>query len=81
MGIIAGYLAAIFGLSFYVRRRIGPRLWRRVHRLVIIVYVLALAHVLGAGTDATRRDHEGRGRVSLVAIVVIDEDTGEQVYP
>ena len=29
LGIVAGYLAALLGLSFYVRRRIGPRLWRR----------------------------------------------------
>jgi sulfoxide reductase heme-binding subunit YedZ len=53
LGIIAGYLAAIFGLSFYVRRRIGPRLWRRAHRLIIAVYVLAVVHTFGAGTDAS----------------------------
>ena len=52
-GIIAGYLAAIFGLSFYIRRRIGPRLWRSVHRLMIVAYVLAVAHTLGAGTDGS----------------------------
>lgn len=28
IGIIAGWLAAILGLSFYVRRRIGAKLWR-----------------------------------------------------
>ena len=53
LGIIAGYLAAIFGLSFYIRRRIGPRLWRSVHRLMIVAYVLAVAHTLGAGSDAS----------------------------
>ncbi len=53
VGIIAGYLAAIFGLSFYIRRRIGPRLWRSVHRLMIVAYVLAVAHTLGAGTDGS----------------------------
>ena len=31
IGIIAGYLAALLGLSFYARRRIGARLWRRAH--------------------------------------------------
>jgi hypothetical protein len=46
-------LAAIFGLSFYIRRRIGMRLWRRVHPLVIVAYVLAVAHTLGAGTDGS----------------------------
>ncbi len=53
LGVIAGYLAAILGLSFYVRRRIGTRLWRRIHPLTIIAYLLAVAHTLGAGTDAS----------------------------
>lgn len=53
LGIGAGYLAAALGLSFYARRRIGPRLWRKAHRATIVVYVLAVAHTLGAGTDAS----------------------------
>lgn len=53
LGIGAGYLAAILGLTFYIRRRIGPRLWRRAHRLTVVVYALAVAHTLGAGTDAS----------------------------
>ena len=53
LGIIGGYLAAIFVLSFYVRRRIGGRLWRRMHRFTVVAYVLSLAHALGAGTDAS----------------------------
>lgn len=53
LGIGAGYLAAALGLSFYLRRSIGTRLWRRAHRLTIVVYALAVAHTVGAGTDAT----------------------------
>jgi sulfoxide reductase heme-binding subunit YedZ len=53
LGILSGYLAALLGLSFYLRRRIGPRLWRRVHRLTVLVWALAMVHVLGAGTDAS----------------------------
>ena len=52
LGVSAGWLAALLGLSFYVRRRIGPRLWRRAHRATIVVYALGVAHTLGAGTDA-----------------------------
>lgn len=52
LGIIAGYLGALLGLTFYARRRIGPRLWRQAHRLTVVVYGLAVAHTLGAGTDA-----------------------------
>jgi methionine sulfoxide reductase heme-binding subunit len=53
LGIVGGYMAAILGLSFYVRRRIGPRLWRKAHRFMIVVYGLAVVHTIGAGTDAS----------------------------
>lgn len=52
LGIIGGYLAAVLGLSFYARRRIGVRLWRRLHRATVLVWVLGVAHTLGAGSDA-----------------------------
>jgi methionine sulfoxide reductase heme-binding subunit len=52
-GIVAGYLGALLGLSFYVRRRIGPRVWRQAHRFTVVVYALAVVHTLGAGTDAS----------------------------
>ena len=51
LGIVAGYLAALLGLSFYFRRRIGARLWRKAHRATVLVYVLGVVHALGAGTD------------------------------
>jgi sulfoxide reductase heme-binding subunit YedZ len=51
-GIVAGYLAAFLGLSFYARRRIGGKRWRKLHRATPVVYVLGLIHTLGAGTDA-----------------------------
>jgi methionine sulfoxide reductase heme-binding subunit len=52
LGIIAGYLAAILGLTFYLRRRLGTRRWRNAHRLTPIVYVLGVTHTIGAGSDA-----------------------------
>lgn len=51
LGVIAGYLAMLLGLSFYLRRQIGARLWRKAHRATIAVYVLGLFHALGAGSD------------------------------
>jgi methionine sulfoxide reductase heme-binding subunit len=51
-GIIGGWLAAILGLSFYARRWVGPGIWRKMHRWTLAVYVLALAHTFGSGTDA-----------------------------
>jgi sulfoxide reductase heme-binding subunit YedZ len=53
LGVIAAYLALLLGLSFYARRRIGARLWRKAHRASVLVYLLGLVHALGAGTDAS----------------------------
>ena len=52
LGIIGGYLAALLGLSFYARRRIGAKRWRSLHRMTLLVYLLAVGHTLGAGSDA-----------------------------
>ena len=53
LGVVGGYLAALLGLTFYARKRIGMKLWRKAHRATIFVYVLSVAHTLGAGTDAS----------------------------
>jgi sulfoxide reductase heme-binding subunit YedZ len=53
LGILGGWLAALLGLSYYVRRHIGPALWRRAHRATVVVYMLGLVHAIGAGTDAS----------------------------
>ena len=52
IGVLGGWLAALLGLTFYARRRIGTKLWRKAHRATMLVYVLSVAHTLGAGTDA-----------------------------
>jgi sulfoxide reductase heme-binding subunit YedZ len=53
LGILGGYLAALLGLSFYARRRIGARLWRKAHRATVLVWVLGLVHAIGTGSDAS----------------------------
>lgn len=53
LGVIGAYLAALLGLSYYARRRIGARLWRKAHRATVVVYLLGLVHALGAGSDAS----------------------------
>ncbi len=52
LGVVGGWMAALLGLTFYARRWIGPKLWRRMHRWTLAVYALAVLHTLGAGTDA-----------------------------
>jgi methionine sulfoxide reductase heme-binding subunit len=54
LGIIAGYLAALLGPSFYLRKRIGPRRWRMLHRATVLVWVLSAAHTLGSGSDSSQ---------------------------
>jgi methionine sulfoxide reductase heme-binding subunit len=51
LGIIGGYLAALTGLTFYARKRIGVARWRKLHRLTIVAYGLSLVHTIQAGTD------------------------------
>jgi sulfoxide reductase heme-binding subunit YedZ len=53
LGVIAAYLALLLGLSYYARRRIGTKTWRKAHRASVLVYVLGLVHALGAGTDTS----------------------------
>ncbi|MGN6662972.1 MAG: hypothetical protein ACTHK6_02010 [Solirubrobacterales bacterium] len=52
IGIVAGYGIAVLGLSYYYRDRIGPLRWRRAHRLTAVFWLLAVAHTIGAGSDA-----------------------------
>jgi sulfoxide reductase heme-binding subunit YedZ len=51
-GIIAGWSLVALGLSYYVRDRIGPSRWRRLHRYTALAWILGLVHSLGEGTDA-----------------------------
>jgi sulfoxide reductase heme-binding subunit YedZ len=55
LGIIGGYLAALLGLSFYLRSRIGTARWKKLHRWTLAAYALSVVHALGAGTDAADR--------------------------
>jgi sulfoxide reductase heme-binding subunit YedZ len=52
-GIVAGYLALLLGPTFYLRRRIGGRTWRRMHRATVVVWLLSVVHALGSGSDAS----------------------------
>ena len=53
LGVTGGWMAAILGLSYWIRNRLPAGLWRKLHRVTVLVYVLSVAHTLGAGTDAS----------------------------
>lgn len=52
IGIVAGYGLAALGLSYYLRDRIGPARWKRIHRATALFWLLAIVHTLQAGSDA-----------------------------
>ena len=51
LGKAALYLMALVWGSFYLRKRIGGRWWRRLHYLSFAVYLLTVLHGVFAGTD------------------------------
>jgi sulfoxide reductase heme-binding subunit YedZ len=54
LGVVGGWLFAAVTISFWVRKRIGVRNWRRLHWLTYGVFALATAHGLLAGTDTSQ---------------------------
>ena len=55
LGVVAAELSALIVLSFSLRRRIGTRVWRRLHWATYAVFALVTAHGLAAGTDSSQR--------------------------
>jgi predicted ferric reductase len=53
LGQIGIYLMIPVAFSFYARRFIGFKVWRSMHYVSFVVYVLVTAHGLFSGTDAT----------------------------
>ncbi|MCE7983241.1 MAG: ferric reductase-like protein [Caldilinea sp. CFX5] len=52
LGMLAFYLLLLLSASFYARRWLGARQWRRLHYLTFGVYVLITLHGWLAGTDS-----------------------------
>ncbi len=71
LGILAGYLALLLGPTFYMRRRIGARRWRLIHRATVLVYALAVLHSLGSGTDGASLWLKTIVVASVVPVVVL----------
>lgn len=71
LGVIAAYMAFLLGLSFYLRKQIGPKLWRSAHRATIVVYVLGLFHALGAGSDTGSLIFLGFAVVTAIPIAIL----------
>jgi predicted ferric reductase len=55
LGQIGLYLLAVVGLSFYLKSRIGYRSWRVLHFASFVLFVLALLHAIGSGSDSDQQ--------------------------
>ena len=71
LGIIAGYIAVIVGPTYFIRRRIGARRWRQLHRTAAIVYVLGCIHALQSGTDGATLWFRTIAALSAAPILVL----------
>lgn len=66
LGVLAFYLLVLTGPTYYLVRR-RRRAWRMVHRVAVVAYALAVAHVFLLGTDFLVA---GPARLALLAAQV-----------
>lgn len=54
IGVVASWLFVIVTTSFWVRKRIGMKTWRRLHWLTFALFATATIHGVAAGTDTSQ---------------------------
>jgi sulfoxide reductase heme-binding subunit YedZ len=83
VGVVAAELMALIYVSFFLRRRIGARNWRRLHWATYLVFLLATVHGLASGTDSTRPWAHGLylGAVGAVAFATAWRSVGRPTRP
>jgi methionine sulfoxide reductase heme-binding subunit len=69
LGVVAGELMALLVLSFSVRRRIGPKAWRRFHYVAYAAFAAASVHGITAGSDTSQTWARVLYASSLAAVV------------
>jgi predicted ferric reductase len=53
IGQVGFYIWLIVAFSFYFRKIIGARTWRKLHIFSFLAYVMALFHAVSSGTDSS----------------------------
>jgi len=71
LGVCGAYLAAGLSLTYYARRRLGARRWRKAHRAIPVAWALGAVHALGAGTDAGSLWLQAPIAVTVALVVVL----------
>jgi predicted ferric reductase len=74
LGIVGMYLLSLILLSSWLRKRLPTKLWRRIHHLSVLTFVLALLHGIFTGTDTVRAwmwwTYVGTGAAILFLLLV-----------
>jgi DMSO/TMAO reductase YedYZ heme-binding membrane subunit len=70
LGVVAAWLLVLITASFRLRKRIGIRMWRRLHWLTYLLFATATVHGVAAGTDTSRPWASGLYLGSLAAVTV-----------
>lgn len=52
LGQVGFYLVVLVAASFYVRKQIGYRVWRTLHYVSFVLYLVLTLHGIFAGTDS-----------------------------
>ena len=68
-GVVGGWLFVVVNSSFWLRRHIGVRMWRRLHWLTYALFGLATIHGVTAGTDTAQPWVRGLYLGALGAVV------------
>jgi methionine sulfoxide reductase heme-binding subunit len=71
LGIVSGYLALAVRLSSRARKRIGYRMWRRLHYATFAVYGFAIVHTLLVGNDRSTTWGRTAVLVSLASVAAM----------
>jgi len=84
-GVVSMWVLTIVTVSFYIRKRIGQRVWRVIHYASFGSFVAAFAHGIMAGTDtgspAALAMYGSTGAVVAVLLVARVALVGESKRP
>jgi hypothetical protein len=55
LGQVCFYIWLLVVMSFYIRQKIGQKMWRMIHYSNFVIYVMAFLHGVRSGTDSDIR--------------------------
>ncbi|MGE3075775.1 MAG: hypothetical protein AB7N24_18815 [Dehalococcoidia bacterium] len=71
LGVISAWLAAAVTGSFWARKWIGQKAWRKLHFASFIAYLLSFVHGISAGTDSSLAPVSMMYAISLTTVLAL----------